>query len=533
VKHAIVVLCVGCGLAVAQPPDELYQQGLAQAREKRWAEARAAFEAGLRATQSEARFHVQLAGIAFTLNDFPVARRHLRAALRLEPDSEYANDFLATIYALDENLDAALKYWNRAGKPELAALRLPAGLRTRPEVLDSAFAFAPLGLLRREEYLGTRARLDRLGVISRYRFEVTPQAAGEKFEVDFIAAERNGWGPPGWPRYLLPLQGVFFQAVMPEYANWSGRGVNVRWLARWDGNKQRLAAEISGPVGGDAAMRQTAYVDYRRERWDLTRSYRGGGTAPTDLELRKFAAGYGFRQLVSHRLAWWSEIELSWRGLPGGAPEEDEFAGGVAPVVRAGLEAELLNLPERRFRIEGGVSADAGKVMGSGLGALVKTQAYVRQGWNPRARGEDYAMRSVLRAGRSGGGLPFDEFHALGIERDTGLWMRGRAGTERGRKGSAPLGRDYVLATWEMDKVVYRGALWTVTAGPLVDTGRVWDGRGVFGAPLWMTDAGVQARIGVLAGPEVTLSWGRDLRGGGSVFYATLGRGPLLARQVR
>lgn len=517
----------------AQAPDELYQQGLALAKEQRWAEARAAFEAGRRAAPGEARFRVQLAGIAFTLDEMGVARRHLRGALRLEPGNAYANEFLATVYAIDENLDAALKYWNRAGKPEVAALNVPSGLQTRREVVDSALVFAPLGRLRREEYLGTRARLEQLGVFPRYRFEVRPQAAGDKFEVDFSAAERNGWGPPGWPRYLLPLRGVFFQAVMPEYANWGGRGVNVRSLARWDGNKQRLAAEISGPVGGDAAMRHTAYVDYRRERWDLTRSYRGGGTAPADLELGKFAAGYGFRQLVSHRLAWWSEIEVNWRGLPGGAPEANEFAEGVAPVARAGLEAELLNVPERRFRIEGGFSADAGKVMSSGLGAFVKTQAFVRQEWFPRARGEDYAVRSMLRAGRSGGGLPFDELHVLGVERDTGLWMRGRAGTEGGRKGSAPLGRDYVLATWEMDKVVHRGALWTITAGPLVDTGRVWDGRGAFGSPLWLTSAGVQGRIRVLAGPEVTLSWGRDLRGGGNVFYATLGRGPLLARQVR
>ena len=43
----------------------------------------------------------------------------LRRALRLAPRDDYTNNFLATIYFLEGNLDAALKYWNRSGKPLL------------------------------------------------------------------------------------------------------------------------------------------------------------------------------------------------------------------------------------------------------------------------------------------------------------------------------------------------------------------------------------------------------------------------------
>ena len=70
-------------------------------------------------------------------------RRYLRRALRLDPKDAYANEFLATTYFLQGNLEAALKYWNRAGKPEIAEARSEPVLRVRPALLDHAFAFAP------------------------------------------------------------------------------------------------------------------------------------------------------------------------------------------------------------------------------------------------------------------------------------------------------------------------------------------------------------------------------------------------------
>lgn len=507
----------------AQAPAGLYQKGMELASQKRWDEARAAFEAGARAAPGDIRFPLQLAGIAFNLNDFRTARRWLRTALRLQPHNGYANEFLATIYALEENLDAALKYWNRAEKPQISRLEWPSGLKIRTELLDSAFAFPPAGLLMHEDYLLTRARLEQLGIFPRFRFQITPEDQGDRYSVQFNALERNAWGPPGPARYLAPLRGVFFQALMPEYANWNGRAVNVRTLARWDRQKQRFAADLTTP-------RQRVYFDYRRERWDLTRSFHGQGAAPAGLDLRKAAVGYGLRGIVSHRQAWWAELELNTRAWLGGTPEAGGFVEGAAPVVRAGVDSLLWNVPERRFRLHSIISADTGKVLGAGIEAYLKAQGGLRAEWLPQAAGEDYAVRASLRAGKSAGGLPFDELHMLGVERDSGLWMRGHAGTGRGRKGSAPLGRDYLLASWEMDKVLHRGAFWTITAGPLLDTGQTWDGRGVFGSPIWLTDAGVQGRVKVLSGPEITLSWGRDLRGGRNVFYATLGRGPLLAR---
>src|SRR2546425_5061076 len=41
----------------------------------------------------------------------------LHAALRLNPQDAYSSEFLATIYFLEGNIEAALKYWNPEDKP--------------------------------------------------------------------------------------------------------------------------------------------------------------------------------------------------------------------------------------------------------------------------------------------------------------------------------------------------------------------------------------------------------------------------------
>jgi hypothetical protein len=63
----------------------------------------------------------------------------------------------------------------------------------------------------------------------------------------------------------------------------------------------------------------------------------------------------------------------------------------------------------------------------------------------------------------------------LGLERDNDLWMRGHIGTRDGRKGSAPLGRNYFLSNWEAEKNVYGNGLLTLKLGPFVDTGKITD----------------------------------------------------------
>jgi len=135
-------------------------------------------------------------------------------------------------------------------------------------------------------------------------------------------------------------------------------------------------------------------------------------------------------------------------------------------------------------------------------------------------------MQQQFRAGKTFGTVPFDELFMLGLERDNNLPMRAHIGTRDGRKGSAPLGRNYFLATWEADKNVYGNGLVVLKLGPFLDTGKIDPGRmadpsAALGSHKWLWDTGAQAKLRVF-GTGVVFSYGKDLRSGNNAFYLTL-----------
>ena len=130
----------------------------------RWDQARAAFLAGRRLRPRDERFPVELGGVAFKQKRYAEAARWLREGLKLAPNDAYANDFLATIYFIEGNTEAALKYWNRVAKPHLENVRIEPGLRVDPALLDRALAFAPASTLRLPDFLTTQTRVEALGI---------------------------------------------------------------------------------------------------------------------------------------------------------------------------------------------------------------------------------------------------------------------------------------------------------------------------------------------------------------------------------
>ncbi len=150
-----------------------------------------------------------------------------------------------------------------------------------------------------------------------------------------------------------------------------------------------------------------------------------------------------------------------------------------------------------------------------------KVQSSLRLHWFPQAQGDDYEMQGQVRAGKTWGDVPFDELFTLGIDADNDLWMRGHIATRDGRKGSAPLGRNYFLVNWEQDKNIYGNGLATLKLGPFLDTGKITDPLPGLGSQRWLWDVGAQAKVRVL-GTEVVFSYGKDLRSGNNAFYVTL-----------
>ncbi|HXO37389.1 MAG TPA: tetratricopeptide repeat protein, partial [Candidatus Acidoferrum sp.] len=289
-----------------------YYYGVALAHLEGWDEARSALSAGQRLAPNDKRFPIELAGVAFKQKNYGEARRDLRRALRLDPNDAYANEFLATVYFLEGNLEAALKYWNRVGKPEIVEVRSEPALRLRPALLDHAFAFAPASALTLDELLASNVRLRGLEIFSTYKINLEARPDG-KFDAIFRAEELNGFGNSKLQALVRMFSGILFEEITPEYYNIRGSGTNIISLLRFDTDKRRAVANVSGPLGGNPKWRYRVGADLRNENWTVQTSFTGPSTVLGGLNLRRESVSAELSRFVGARWSWTTGLEISHR----------------------------------------------------------------------------------------------------------------------------------------------------------------------------------------------------------------------------
>jgi hypothetical protein len=503
-----------------------YYYGTALARLERWDDAQRIFQDGLRQQPRDKRFPLELAGVSFKQRKYAEAADYLRRALRLDPTDTYANDFLASVYFLQGNLEAALKYWNRVSKPQIEDVRVDPTPKVDPVLLDHALAFAPATVLRLSEVQTTEARVSGLSIFPNHRFDLEARADG-KFDVVFRAYERNGWGDSKWLGLLSLFRGLPFQTIHPEFFNIRRRAINSISLLRWDAQKRRFWTNLSGPFTGDPKWRYQVDLDLRNENWDVRNSFTGPGPPLGSLNLRKQAFAASVTSFENGRWSWSTGVELSHRDfrnvIPGPALTPQLLAQGFQLKHLGQLNYALARVPEKRFMVTTAASSQLGRTWSHPSHAFAKLQGSLEAHWFPQASGDDYEMRGKIRAGKTFGEIPFDELFVLGVERDNDLWLRAHVGTRDGRKGSAPMGRNYLLSNWEVDKNVYSNGLITLKLGPFLDSGKITDSSAGLGSEKWLWDLGVQAKVRVL-GLGVAFSYGKDLRSGNNAFYVSMQR---------
>lgn len=501
-----------------------YYYGVALAHLGRLDDARQALLEGSHERRDDKRFPIELAGVAFRQKNYSQAAAYLQHALRLDPHDSYANDFLATVYFLEGNDEAALKYWNRIQKPQIENLRTEPKPRLDPVLLDHAFAFSPASTLRSDDLLTTEARLESLQIFPSYRFDLEALPDGS-FDAVVHAVERNGWGNTKLEALLRFFRGLPYQEVHPEYFNLAGKAINIVSLVRWDAQKRRLWSEVSGPFGDDPKWRYRFSVDLRNENWELRNSFAGPAPVMAALNLRREELNAEVTRLVGPRLRWSVGAQLSHRDyrnvLSGAVLSPQLLAKGYELKQSSQLFYEPWRVPEHRFTVTSGLSLQAGRILSKPAQSFAKLQGTLTSRWFPRARDDDYETQWRVHAGRTFGRVPFDELFMLGLERDNDLPLRAHIGTRDGRKGSAPLGGNYFLSNFEIEKNIYSNGIFSFKLGPFFDTGKISGASALLGSRRWLLDAGLQAKISVL-GAGVVLSYGRDLHSGHGAFYTSV-----------
>jgi len=520
----------GTSQCPAESADVDYYRGLAFAGLDRWANAKASFESGEKNYPRDKRFPVELAGVAFKQKRFQAAKRHLHRALRLDPHDSYAINFLATIYFLDGNLVAALKYWNRIGKPRINQIRTDPQLHVDPALLDRAFTCSPASVLTLDQYRITMQRLRQLGIFSSYRLDLVPTAVNgsDSLDLKLSAVERNGLGPSKAGALISLLRGTPYETVYPEVYNLGESALNVNSLFRWDDQKRRAFVSVSAPLARNPKYRFRLFADGRNENWNISRTFHQAAVPVEAFNLEKLELGGGIEAIASSRWKWNAGLSVSdrrFRNLPAGASTADPvFTNGASMEVRAGSHYALLRMPEKRFTLGSDVKGTLGDFYATGFGRFGMLQGTLGAHWFPQVRGDDYELKEKFYAGKTFGLVPFDDLFMLGLERDNNLPLRAHIGTRNGQKGNAPLGRDYLLSNWEVNKNLYANAWFKLRLAPFVDTGRIYDQQDGFGSRQWLWDTGASVKLRVLGGVSLVFTYGKDLRTGRNTFYFTTTR---------
>jgi tetratricopeptide (TPR) repeat protein len=505
-----------------------FYYGEALARLGRFADAQSAFEAGRRLAPADARFPVEMAGVAFKQRNYARTIRRLRQSLRLAPGDDYANDFLGTAYFLVGNLEASLKYWNHVGKPQIENVREDPEPRISPALLDSAFAFSPTAVLPLPQFLNSYARIRALGVFPQYRFDLNARSNGN-FDVVFRGHELDGMGDSKLEATFLFFQGLPFQEVDPQLYNLHRQAINFDSTFRWDAQKRRIFVRFSGPFEGNAKYRWGLTTDLRDENWAIRDGFTGPAPVLADFNMRHEMAAFGLTS-NEDRFTWTAGAELSHRNFRGLAPATGSgmaagtvltpqmLATGYELKPQAQISSAIWRVPERRFTVHAAASSEAARLWSRPQESFEKLTGSLGWHWFPQLKGDDYETSQRLRAGRTFGQPPFDELFILGLERDNDLPMHAHIGTRDGRKGSAPLGREYLLQNWELNKNLYSNGIVKLQLGPLFDIGKIADAGSGLGSHQWLFDTGAQAKLRVF-GSGLVFSYGKDLRTGNNAFY--------------
>jgi hypothetical protein len=513
-------------LAAARPRTAAmdFYYGMALAHLDRLAEAEKVLKEGRELAPAEERFSLELAGISFKQKHYAEAERWLRLATRLAPNDAYANNFLGTVYYLEDNLPAALKYWNHVQKPEIAEVREEPPSRLSPVLLDHAFAFSPASTLLLPQLYDTEARLRGLGIFPRFYLSLSARTDG-KFDVVFRNSELDGAGGGKLKSLFLFFQGLPIEEIHPSLHNMRGEAINLTSSFRWDTQKRRIFAQLSGPIEHGADYRWELTTDLRDENWALVNGFEGSSPVLASFNMRSEIAVVDLASHASGRFGWTVGAEGSHRNFrnvePGTILTPQILGAGYQLKQTARLTATLWRLPERRFIVDAKASSDAARLWAQPGRSFEKLTGSLGWHWFPQAEGGDYETSQQVCVGKTFGQPPFDELFILGLARDNDLPMRGHIGTRDGRKGSAPLGRNYFLENWEINKNVYSNRFITVQLGPIFDVGKITDPGTELGSHKWLFDIGAQAKVRAF-GTGLAFSYGKDLRSGNNAFYVTV-----------
>ena len=290
-----------------------------------------------------------------------------RGNLRPAAGDARANEYLGTLYFVEANYDAAVKYWNRAGKPRIDALEYSPALPLDPVLVNRLEPVSRGDLLTPEKLRYTRRLLDSLGFLGRQQVEVIAEPE-ERYTLLVRTTTRASF-----PKPLTTLRGAPFLAAHVDFYNLRSSGINWTTMVRFDAQKRRLLTVIDAPLRRRPKWRYSLSGDGRREVWN---------TGGEDFRMNRQEAGVDLRLTAENGVDWRNGFLVSSRDFPGSSG----MAEGPGLKYRTGFGKRLFDWPEKALTLDSHVRWELGRLLSGPRDLYSRLQGTVAVEWHPRAR---------------------------------------------------------------------------------------------------------------------------------------------------
>ena len=507
-----------------QPSADAYVYlGISYAHTREWMRAEETLKEGANRYPQDPRFHNELAGVYLAANDLDRARQSLKDALAVDPGNKYATDLLATVDMSMGKVKAALKGWNRDGRPVVGDVLHNGHDNFENWTIRKASAFKTGETLTWENWRTTEARLRATEIYANVGVEVEPTPSPDQYTaVIRTVSKTNGSG-----QFVVPLlETLFFQD--PSFNIWNIRNtaVTLGGSYRFATNRHRGQVRLLAPLPLPGILFFEAVGTFRSERWDLAES----ASDPT-IDHRFYFQSTGIRAEIKHiphhRLELGAGFEYRNRTSHGSQP-------GLAIDSRntGKLLAEASILPFDG-RLHSRIHAEGFAARKELLSDMDYSGGTIE--WNNRYDIDEEGRNSIeltLKAGTSRGDLPVDDYFALGVRQHTVNFLRGHNQVDSaGHFGSGPMGTSFGLFNASFDRVIRRLPFFNVINFPYVDLkwiafvdgARTFDRADVFKEGKILVDVGggfqleTETRV-------FNLTYGKALRDGGGTLAAYIGQ---------
>ncbi|RPJ53940.1 MAG: hypothetical protein EHM23_29965 [Acidobacteria bacterium] len=470
-------------------------------------------QAAAQAGKRSGEILIELAGVQFKQRRYGEASKNLHRAISVGDTDPYVFNFLASLYYLEGNLEAAVKYWNLVGKPGIQGLKVePEGILD-PVLMDRALAMSPSSELKLRSLRLTDRRLELLGIFARRRYDLAARQDG-RFDLTIQTAEKADLRADSrWSSMIMVAREIPFRTLNADVRNIRRSAVNWSSTFRWKFGNHLFASRLSAPLGRNPNLLYQADVTVRDEEWNLS----GWGLEGRPTRLKLVETKADITSIAGDRWSWSTGVAVSHRTVSGGLQPVTTPASGFALASTWGARYDFLRVPERRIKVSGEARWELGRFWDSTAALFSLGEVAIDGSWKPQKE-ERLVISARALTGRSAGSIPFDRLFRLGMDRDSDLLLRGHTGTRDGLKGNGPMGGGYLLSNVDVQTRLYRNGLLSFSAGPFLDSGKILDARSNSGR-LWMWDTGLEGRLAFLGLFQLAVSYGLDTRSGDRLVF--------------